>query len=201
MELLLNRTSPYARIARIVALEKGCADKLVLVWSDPWNDDARLLQQNPVRRVPVLVTDDGYSITESLLIALYLDKIGSGETLLPPERYADTLQLTGWAQGLIDAAFTTMITRKHHGKEIDDSVLGQRRLQAIARTLLVLNAAYATSLSASGSLTLADIVVAVALDYIAFRLPEVEWQSKYPSLVALRARMLLRDSFSSTVFS
>ena len=65
----------------------------------------------------------------------------------------------------------------------------------------VLNAAYATSLSASGSLTLADIVVAVALDYIAFRLPEVEWQSKYPSLVALRARMLLRDSFSSTVFS
>jgi glutathione S-transferase len=201
MELLLNRTSPYARIARIVALEKGCADKLVLVWSDPWNDDARLLQQNPVRRVPVLVTDDGYSITESLLIALYLDKIGSGETLLPPERYADTLQLTGWAQGLIDAAFTTMITRKHHGKEIDDSVLGQRRLQAIARTLPVLNAAYATSLSASGSLTLADIVVAVALDYIAFRLPEVEWQSKYPSLVALRARMLLRDSFSSTVFS
>lgn len=201
MELLLNRTSPYARIARIVALEKGCADKLVLVWSDPWNDDARLLQQNPVRRVPVLVTDDGYSITESLLIALYLDKIGSGETLLPPERYADTLQLTGWAQGLIDAAFTTMITRKYHGKEIDDSVLGQRRLQAIARTLPVLNAAYATSLSASGSPTLADIVIAIALDYITFRLPEVEWQSKYPSLVALRARMLLRDSFSSTVFS
>jgi hypothetical protein len=31
MELLLNRTSPYARIARVVALEKGCADKLVLV--------------------------------------------------------------------------------------------------------------------------------------------------------------------------
>jgi len=201
MELLLNRTSPYARIARIVALEKGCADKLVLAWSDPWNDDARLLQHNPVRRVPVLVTDDGYSITESLLIALYLDKIGTGDTLLPPERYADTLQLTGWAQGLIDAAFTTMITRKHHGKEIDDSVLGQRRRQAIERTLPVLNAAYATSLSASGSLTLADIVVAVALDYIAFRLPEVEWQSKYPSLVALRARMLLRDSFSSTVFS
>lgn len=201
MELLLNRTSPYARIARIVALEKGCADKLVLIWSDPWNDDAKLLQHNPVRRVPVLVTDDGHSITESLLIALYLDKIGTGDTLLPPERYADILQLTGWGQGLIDAAFTTMITRKHHGKEIDDSVLGQRRRQAIERTLPILNAAYAAPLSASSPLTLADIVVAVALDYIAFRLPEVEWQSKYPHLAALRARMLLRDSFSSTVFS
>lgn len=201
MELLLNRTSPYARIARVVALEKGCADKLVLVWSDPWNEDAKLLQHNPVRRVPTLVTDDGYSISESLLIALYLDRVGSGDTLMPSARYAEILQLTGWAQGLIDAAFTTMITRKHHGKEIDDSVLGQRRLQAIERTLPALNTAYAASLPASNSVTLADIVIAVALDYISFRLPEVEWQDRYPALAALRSRMLQRDSFSSTVFS
>lgn len=201
MELLLNRTSPYARIARIVALEKGCANKLVLVWSDPWNEDTKLLQHNPVRRVPVLVTDDGLSITESLLIALYLDQVGTGYTLLPPERYAEILQLTGWAQGLIDAAFTTMIMRKHHGKEIDDSVLGQRRLQAIERTLPALNTAYAASLPSSDSVTLADIVIAVTLDYIAFRLPEVAWQTKYPALSALHTRMLQRESFSSTVFS
>ncbi|RQO36358.1 glutathione S-transferase [Herminiimonas sp. KBW02] len=201
MELLLNRTSPYARIARIVALEKGCADKLLLIWSDPWNEDAKLVQHNPVRRIPVLVTDDGLSISESLLIALYLDRVGSGDILLPADRYAEILQLTGWAQGLIDAAFTTMITRKHHGKEIDDSVLGQRRLQAIERTLPALDTAYAASLPASSSLTLADIVVAVALDYIAFRLPEVEWQGKYPALAALRTRMLQRESFSGTVFS
>ena len=199
MQLLLNRTSPYARIARIVALEKGYADTLTLVWSDPWNDDAQLLQHNPVRRVPVLVTDDGQSIAESLLIALYLNRVGTGADLLPSQRYADILHLSGLAQGLIDAAFTTMIMRKHHGKEIDDSILGQRRLQAIARTLPVLNQGYAAA--PAGDLTLADIVVAVGLDYLAFRLPEVAWRQQYPALAALHARMLQRRSFADTVFS
>ncbi|MNR83749.1 putative GST-like protein YibF [compost metagenome] len=199
MQLLLNRTSPYARVARVVALEKGYADELTLVWSDPWNEDATLLQHNPVRRVPVLVTDDGHSIAESLLIASYLDHAGSGASLLPAAQYAQVLHLTGLAQGLIDAAFTTMIMRKYHGAEIDDSVLGQRRLQAIARTLPVLDAAYATP--ATSELTLADIVTAVALDYIAFRLPEIAWQEQYPALTALRTRMMQRPSFSLTVFS
>lgn len=199
MQLLLNRTSPYARVARVVAIEKGFADKLVLVWSDPWNEDAHLLRHNPVRRVPVLVTQDGVSIAESLLIALYLNQTGNGDNLLPPEHSAAILHLTGLAQGLIDAAFTTMITRKHHGKEIDDSVLGQRRLQAIQRILLVLNDDYASSTSTS--LTLADIVIAVALDYLAFRLPEVAWQQQYPALADLHAHMLQRRSFAETVFS
>ncbi|MFC7287539.1 glutathione S-transferase N-terminal domain-containing protein [Herminiimonas glaciei] len=197
MQLLLNRTSPYARVARVVAIEKGYADKLVLVWSDPWNEDAHLLRHNPVRRVPVLVTQDGVSIAESLLIALYLNQTGDGDNLLPPEHSASILHLTGLAQGLIDAAFTTMITRKHHGKEIDDSVLGQRRLQAIARILPVLN----EDCTSSASLTLADIVIAVALDYLAFRLPEVAWQQQYPALAELHARMLQRRSFAETVFS
>lgn len=199
MQLLLNRTSPYARIARIVALEKGYADTLTLVWSDPWNDDAQLLQHNPVRRVPVLVTDDGQSIAESLLIALYLNRVGTGADLLPSQHYADILHLSGLAQGLIDAAFTTMIMRKHHGKEIDDSLLGQRRLQAIARTLPVLNEGYAAA--PNEDLTLADIVVAVGLDYLAFRLPEVAWRQQYPALAAQHARMLQRRSFADTVFS
>lgn len=199
MQLLLNRTSPYARIARIVALEKGYADQLTLVWSDPWTDDANLLQHNPVGRVPVLVTDDGQSIAESLLIALYLDQTAGGDSLLPPAHLADILHLTSLAQGLIDAAFTTMITRKHHGNEIDNSVLGQRRARAIVRILPALETGYATTRPAL--LTLADIVTAVALDYLAFRLPEVAWQQQYPALAALRSRMLTRASFAQTVFS
>lgn len=35
MQLFLNRTSPYARVARIVALKKGLTSNLLLLWSDP----------------------------------------------------------------------------------------------------------------------------------------------------------------------
>ena len=44
MELYLNATSPYARLVRIVLLEKGLADAVTLKWCDPWADDAELLK-------------------------------------------------------------------------------------------------------------------------------------------------------------
>ena len=66
------------RVARIAALEKGLAERVQLVWSDPWNHDPALLAVHPQLRIPVLVTDEGQAIAESLLIAQYLDQIGTG---------------------------------------------------------------------------------------------------------------------------
>ena len=199
MQLFLNRTSPYARVARIVALEKGLESNLLLLWSDPWADEPDLLQRNPVGRVPILVTDDGQNIAESLLIALYLDQASDINNLIPANDLAQTLHIVGLGQGLMDASFSTMIMRKHHGNEIDASILGQRRQRAIERTLLSLNETYSTL--PADRLTLAEIVVAVALDYIAFRLPQVEWQQKNAALIALHERMKKRESFSQTVFA
>ena len=54
MQLFLNTSSPFARVARVVALEKGLADQLELVWCDPWNNDPALLAQHPQARIPVL---------------------------------------------------------------------------------------------------------------------------------------------------
>ena len=39
MELYLNATSPYARLVRIVLLEKGLMNAVTLKWCDPWADD------------------------------------------------------------------------------------------------------------------------------------------------------------------
>ena len=83
MQLFLNTTSPFARVARVVALEKGLADQLELVWCDPWNNYPALLAQHPQARIPVLVTDDGQAIAESLLIAQYLDHMGRVPRLIP----------------------------------------------------------------------------------------------------------------------
>lgn len=199
MQLFLNRTSPYARVARIVALEKGLESNLLLLWSDPWVDEPALLQRNPVGRVPILITDDGQNITESLLIALYLDKASDINSLIPANDLAQTLHIVGLGQGLMDASFSTMIMRKHHGNEIDESILGQRRQRAIERTLLALNETY--SALPADRLTLGEIVVAVALEYVAFRLPQVEWQKKYSALLDLHERMKNRESFSRSVFA
>ncbi|KTT54505.1 glutathione S-transferase [Pseudomonas oryzihabitans] len=191
MQLLLNQTSPYARAARVTALEAGFGERLRLVWSDPWNDDPTLLAANPGNKVPVLITDEGLALSETLLICVHLHQLGGGSPLV-----AERLQLAGLGQGLIDAAFGTVIARKHGGAAQDDSVLGARRLAAIDRLLARL--AETSALDAQ-DLDFSHYLVAVGLDYLSFRLPQIDW-SAHGRLVAFHQRLTARPSFSATTF-
>lgn len=191
MQLLLNQTSPYARAARVTALEAGLGERLELVWSDPWNEDARLLAANPANKVPVLITDDGTALSETLLICVHLHQLAGGSPLS-----AERLQLAGLGQGLIDAAFATVIGRKQGGAAQDDSLLGARRLAAIDRLLVRLEGTAALD---AEDLDFGHYLVAVGLDYLSFRLPEIDWSGQR-RLVAFHQRLMARPSFSATTF-
>ena len=199
MELYLNATSPYARLVRIVLLEKDLMDAVTLKWCDPWADDAELLKANPAGRIPVLVTEEGTTLSESMLIAVYLDSVSPNPPMLPAASRGDVLHLAGLGQNLMDAAFTTVIARKHYGNEIDESELGQRRSRAIQRLLKQLNNELGEKQQAS-NVNLGEIAIAVALDYLAFRLPEVNWKEEYPRLLAWHAGVTARGSFQETAF-
>ncbi|MGP9666298.1 glutathione S-transferase N-terminal domain-containing protein [Halomonas sp. AOP22-C1-8] len=178
MELYLNATSPYARLVRIVLLEKGLSDAVTLKWCDPWEDDPVLLKANPAGRIPALVTEEGTTLSESMLIAIYLDSAYPEKPVLPTSHLAEVMHLAGLGQNLMEAAFTTVIARKHNGNEVDNSVLGQRRSRAIQRLLSQLNSELGEA--PVDAINLGEIAVAVALDYLSFRLPEVAWRAEYP---------------------
>lgn len=199
MQLFLNATSPYARLARILLLEKGMVDDVTLRWCDPWADDQALLEVNPAGRIPALVTDDGTTLSESMLIAIYLDSVSPSLPMVPTSQLADVLHLAGLGQNLMDVAFNTVIARKHYGAEIDQSELGRRRQRAMQRIVEQLNSELHESQLAP-SITLGEIATAVALDYLAFRLPEVHWREAYPQLKAWHATVISRDSFQQTAF-
>lgn len=198
MQLFLNATSPFARVARVAALEKGLADQLELVWSDPWNQDPALLAAHPQLRIPVLVTPEGQAISESLLIAQYLDHIGSGPTLVPVDQTAAVLARTSVAYGLMEAAFSVVIARKYDGAAVADaSVMGQRRLAAIARVLAQLESAPPAQ---QAPLTLDVLCTAVALDYVRFRLPQLLPAAHYPQLHVWLAQALQHPHLHATRF-
>tara|TARA_R110002049_G_scaffold52540_3_gene146973 strand:+ start:1150 stop:1752 length:603 start_codon:yes stop_codon:yes gene_type:complete len=200
MELYLNATSPYARLVRIVLLEKDLAGAVTLKWCDPWADDAELLKANPTGRIPALVTQEGTTLSESMLIAVYLDSVSPNPPMLPAASLGDVLHLAGLGQNLMDAAFTTVIARKHYGNEIDESELGQRRSRAIQRLLKQLNSELGEKQQAS-IINLGETAIAVALDYLAFRLPEVNWKEVYPRIQAWHAGVIARSSFQETAFA
>ncbi|WP_386079122.1 glutathione S-transferase family protein [Vreelandella sp. F11] len=200
MELYLNATSPYARLARIVLLEKGLAESVTLKWCDPWADDADLLKANPAGRIPALVTEEGIRLSESLLIAVYLDGVSPNKPMIAQDSLGEVLHLAGLGQNLMDAAFNTVIARKHYGKEIDASELGQRRSRAMQRLLKQLDSELGEE-QQSSTINLGHIATAVALDYLAFRLPEVNWKEEYPQLQIWHAGVTARTSFEQTAFS
>jgi len=189
MKLLLNTTSPYARIARISLEEKGYDTATEVV--DPWGDDPRLLEANTAARVPALLTDDGRRLTESLLIVLWLESERPAPSLLGADR-ATTLARAGVAMGVIDAAVHTLIGRKITDASFDASPVGLRRRRSIVQGLLRLESdppAYA-----SGTPDLGAIASVVALDYVRFRFPQAPWMPAVPRLDRLAADLGRRAS-------
>ncbi len=173
MQLMLTPTSPYARIVRVALMLKGLDDECAMHWVDPPSDTPELIQANPMSRVPVLLLDDGTSLTETQLIIHYLERRKPDPSLLPANRLYQELALAGKAMGLIDAAFWLAFNKRFGGASANEgNELAIRRSSAIERTLneLKLNPPHALI----GQVGLGQLCLEVALEYIEFRLPEFE---------------------------
>ncbi|NYS61164.1 glutathione S-transferase [Vreelandella salicampi] len=199
LTLYLNTSSPYARVVHVCLHETRLIEQTELCWCDPWATDSALVDITPLSRIPALVTEDGQVLTESLLIAHYVDSLSENVPLVPEKQREAVLSLAGFGQGLMEAAFQTVIARKHQGSEADTSVLGMRRVSAIERTLATLNAHPGIE-APQTERTLGAIVVAVALAYLSFRLPAFDWENRFPALQAWYAEVTDSESFALTAF-
>ena len=81
MKLLYTKRSPYARKIRVVALEKNIA--LDLIDEDLQKKSQRLLDANPLGKVPTLVLDNGTTVFDSPVICQYLDNLNDNIIMIP----------------------------------------------------------------------------------------------------------------------
>src|SRR6185436_1886381 len=75
MKLYITPGSPYARMARIVVIEKGLGSRVEVITAQTRKADSPYYQINPSGRVPYLVRDDGVGMEESQLVCDYLDQV------------------------------------------------------------------------------------------------------------------------------
>ena len=73
MKLYVTYRSPYARLARIVVIEKALEDRVEIVAAKTRAPGSPYYQINPSGRVPYLVDDSGAGMEDSQLICAYLD--------------------------------------------------------------------------------------------------------------------------------
>ena len=197
MKLFLNKTSPYARLALATVHETGLLDRLETVWAEPWNDPPELLAINPLAKVPAFVTDDGATLIESGCICDYLVALSGRTELLPIQLPArtDVLRRLGLGRAVIDCAFGTVIQRRFNDGK--DTALSTRWLRALPRAAAELGK-LAAGRAGQPIADLADITVAVAFDYVDFRLPETGWRDSAPGLAKWVDAVCARPSMQAT---
>jgi glutathione S-transferase len=73
MKLYVTYGSPYARLARIIVIEKALGDRVEIIQAKTRTPGSPYYQINPSGRVPYLVDDTGVGMEDSQLICAYLD--------------------------------------------------------------------------------------------------------------------------------
>jgi glutathione S-transferase len=102
MKLYVTFTSPYARLARIVVVEKGLENRVEILEARTRTPGSPYYQINPSGRVPYLVDDAGIGMEDSQLICAYLDSLDGKPRLHDPQRDSD------WAYRRLEASARSM---------------------------------------------------------------------------------------------
>lgn len=196
MKLYGSLTSPYVRKVRIVLAEKGIPYEFVV--ENPSDPGTRIPALNPLGKVPAFERDNGKVLYDSALIVEYLDAL-QGEPLIPPAGEArwDVLLWHTLAMGIVDAVVARLMETRRPSERQSPQVIA-RQEGKIARGLAAADATEKGARYLVGdSLTLADISLGVALEYIDLRYPHA-WRAQYPHLAQWLDRFSNRDSFIAT---
>src|SRR5208282_3588861 len=114
MKLLYTKRSPFARKVRVIALEKNIP--LELVDEDLQKKSQRLLDANPLGKVPTLVLDNGTTVFDSRVICQYLDSLHDKAIMIPREaaRRIEVLKWEAFADDLAAAAINLYMEKIRH---------------------------------------------------------------------------------------
>jgi glutathione S-transferase len=102
MKLYITYGSPYARLARIVVIDKGLEDCVEIIAAKTRAPDSPYYQINPSGRVPYLVDDTGAGMEDSQLICAYLDGLDG------KPRFHDAARASDWAYLRLEFAARSM---------------------------------------------------------------------------------------------
>jgi glutathione S-transferase len=200
MKLIGSLTSPYVRKVRIVMAEKRLDYQLEL--EDVWASD-RILQSNPLGKVPCLVMEGGEAVFDSRVIVEYVDTLSPVGKLLP-DRGRERAEVRTWealGDGVLDAAILARLENTWAGRgEAEHSAAWvERQMKKVHASLAAMSKGLGEKPFCSGiHFSLSDIAVGCALGYLDFRFAHIDWRSKHANLAKLSEKLGQRQSFIDT---
>lgn len=193
MKLYYSPTSPFVRKVVVTAIEAGLDAQITRIPTNPWQNPPELVHDNPLSKVPCLVTADGLALFDSPVICEYLDSVGGG-TMVPPAGPARwrALRLQAIGDGLMDAAINRRMDMTRPAEDARTAVM-TRQAGLVSNALNVLEQESLTQHMDIGAMT-----IACALGYLDFRFQDEPWRDGRPSLTSWYTIFATRPSLVAT---
>ena len=196
MKLHWSPKSPYVRKVMVCAHEAGVADRLELIRSVAamLKPNERLMQDNPLSKIPTLVLEDGFALFDSVVICEYLDDLGHGSAF--PKQGADKWQALRWhafGDGLLDLA---ILWRNERERPVPLGTLLDA-FELKTRTSLKQLDDEAQALNET-PFSIGHIALGCALGYLDYRFDGLGWRGLAPRLAEWYGDISARPSFQNT---
>jgi glutathione S-transferase len=197
LKLYITPGSPYARMARIVVLEKALEDRVEIIAAKTRAAGSPYYATNPSGRVPYLVREDGTGLEESALICAFLDHLDGHPVFNPPagDPSWQARRLEALARSLLDGLSVWLRELLRPVNERSPEVIQHETERA--RRLTDLWEAEIGHPLMRGRLDMAQITLACGLG-LELRNPEFRWRPGHPELCAWYDRIAARPSFAAT---
>ena len=199
MKLSFSAASPFARKVRIAAIELGVIDKIELMPATvaPGTANEEYSRITPLKKLPVLITNDGDVILDSYVIVEYLNEMVGG-SLIPdygPRRWQAKTNhslINGMLDSMLLCRYEKMVRPQGLQWQAwsDDhwnrAWTGMARFENMPEVL-------------NGPFDISQIGLVCVLGYADFRFADCGWRKAYPKLDAFHQKMLERPSVKISV--
>lgn len=195
MKLTFSPASPFARKVRIAAIETGLIDKIEFTPATvaPGQANEEYSKITPLKKLPVLILDNGDVILDSYVIVEYLDELAGGGKLIPssgPERWK-----VKSAHSLLQGMLDSMLLCRYEGMVRPEPLRWKAWSDDHWNRAWTGMAHFENKPDVlSGTFNIAQIGLVCVLGYADFRFADSGWRKAYPKLDAFYQKMMERPS-------
>ncbi|MEI9990920.1 MAG: glutathione S-transferase [Rhizomicrobium sp.] len=182
MKLYTNPASPFARKCRVVAHELNLKLEEIVVANA--RDDESIRRINPLKKIPILILDDGSALFDSAVICEYLNNIGGGKLFPGMTIWRSVsgrwraLGLQALADGIMDAAVGCRYERLVPEERPNQDHIA-RHMTTVTAGLDALE-----RMKFPETPTIGEVATGCALGYLDFRYADLAWREGRPKLAA-----------------
>ena len=195
MHLFITVSSPYARIVRVAAMERGLDERMEVEVVTVRDAKSALLPYNPTGKVPTLRTDCGEILSETLIIIDYLDTLHAGTKLRAGENDIAGRAIEGRILGCLDGVSTW-------GREYrrPESIRFQWLMEVEhARAARCFDSFEKNSALLSNQTHLSQIALGCTIGFADVLIEDFDWRDGRPNLTAWYDEFSKRPSMLATM--